>query len=71
MFSGVCRRFALLFTQASKNFSQHTQAREMKTAKEYLDAANAAVPRISAEEAISQHGKGVFVDVRDLSLIHI
>lgn len=37
----------------------------MKTAKEYLDAANAAVPRISAEEAISQHGKGVFVDVRD------
>ena len=50
----------------------------MKTAKEYLDAANAAVPRISAEEAISQHGKGVFVDVRDsagiadtLSLIHI
>ncbi len=41
----------------------------MKTAKEYLEAANSAVPRISAEEAIKQHGKGVFIDVRDSSAI--
>jgi len=37
----------------------------MKTAKDYLEAANASVTRISGEEAINHHGKGVFVDVRD------
>ena len=39
----------------------------MKSAKDYLAEANAAVPRISAEEAIDIHkaGGGVFVDVRD------
>jgi len=37
----------------------------MKTAKDYLEAANAAVTRISGEEAIAHHGKGIFVDVRD------
>lgn len=38
----------------------------MKTAKDFLDEANAAVPRLSAEEAIKLHGSGtVFVDVRD------
>lgn len=41
----------------------------MKTAKDYLDAANADVKRISAEEAISQHGNGIFVDVRDSAAI--
>ena len=41
----------------------------MKTAKDYLDAANASIPRISAEEAIKQHGKGLFVDVRDTAAI--
>ncbi|KIN61889.1 Rhodanese domain protein [Sulfitobacter noctilucicola] len=39
----------------------------MKTAQDYLDAANATVPTMDAKEAISKHaeGKGVFVDVRD------
>ncbi len=39
----------------------------MKTAKDYLDAANASVPKISAEDAIAKHasGTGVFIDVRD------
>ncbi len=39
----------------------------MKTAKDYLDAANAAVPRISAADGIAKHkaGNTVFVDVRD------
>lgn len=39
----------------------------MKKAKDYLDEANAVVPRISAEDAIKIHagGGGVFVDVRD------
>lgn len=38
----------------------------MKTAKDFLDEANAAVPRLSAEEAIKLHGGAtVFVDVRD------
>lgn len=41
----------------------------MKTAKDYLDTANTAVPRISAEDAIKQHGKGVFIDVRDSAAI--
>jgi rhodanese-related sulfurtransferase len=39
----------------------------MKTAKDYLDAANAVVPKISTEAGITKHkaGKSVFVDVRD------
>lgn len=39
----------------------------MKTAQNYLDEANAIVPKISTEEGIAKHnaGKSVFVDVRD------
>lgn len=39
----------------------------MKTMKDYLDEANAVVPRVSSEEAISIHSSGaaVFIDVRD------
>ena len=39
----------------------------MKSAKDYLDAANAVVTRISAEEAIKKHAEGnaTFIDVRD------
>lgn len=39
----------------------------MPSAKDYLDAANAVVPRISAEEAVARHaqGGGVWIDVRD------
>lgn len=41
----------------------------MKTAKDYLDAANAEVPKMDAKDAIAKHaaGHGVFVDVRDSS----
>ena len=43
----------------------------MKTAKNYLDAANADVPKMSAEDAIAVHakGEGVFIDVRDSAAI--
>ena len=43
----------------------------MKSAKDFLEEAHAAVPQISAEEAIDIHkaGGGVFVDVRDTELI--
>ena len=39
----------------------------MKSAKNYLEEANASVPRISAEEAIAKHksGGGTYIDVRD------
>ena len=39
----------------------------MKTAQDFLDEANAVVPRISVEEGIAKHqaGNSVFVDVRD------
>lgn len=39
----------------------------MKTAKTYLDEANAVVPRITAEEAVAKYNAGgaVFIDVRD------
>jgi len=39
----------------------------MKTANDYLEAANSTVPRISSEEGIAIHKAGdtVFVDVRD------
>ena len=43
----------------------------MKSAKDYLDAANASVPRLTAEEAIARAKKGdvVVVDVRDSAAI--
>lgn len=43
----------------------------MKTSKDYLEAANATVPRISSKEAIAAHGKSnaVFIDVRDSAAI--
>ncbi len=39
----------------------------MKTAKDFLEAANAEVPKMDAQDAIAKHaeGQGVFVDVRD------
>ena len=41
----------------------------MKSAKNYLDEANAVVSRISSEEGIKKHaaGGGLFIDVRDSS----
>ncbi len=43
----------------------------MKTAKDFMTEANAAVARISAEDAIEAYnaGGGVFVDVRDSGAI--
>ena len=43
----------------------------MKQAKDYLAEANAAVPRISAEDGIRIHdgGSAVFIDVRDSAAI--
>ena len=43
----------------------------MKGAKDYLDEANAVVPRISAEDAVAKYGDdgAVFVDVRDSASI--
>jgi len=42
-----------------------------KTAKDYLDAANADVPKMDAAAAIAIHaqGAGVFIDVRDTAAI--
>jgi len=39
----------------------------MKKATDYLDEANAVVPKITAEEGIAKHAAGgsVFIDVRD------
>lgn len=39
----------------------------MQTAKDYLDAAHADVPKMDAKAAIEKHsaGQGVFIDVRD------
>ena len=39
----------------------------MKTAKDYLEEANANVPTMEASEAIAKHaaGEGTFIDVRD------
>lgn len=39
----------------------------MKTAKDFMDAANAEVPKMDAPEAIAKHAaaEGVFIDVRD------
>lgn len=43
----------------------------MKTAKDYMDSANADVPKMSAEDAMAIHakGEGVFIDVRDSAAI--
>lgn len=43
----------------------------MKTAKDYLDTANALVPRITAADAIARHTQGgaLFIDVRDSAAI--
>lgn len=43
----------------------------MKTAKDYLEAANAEVPRVPVADAIARHAQGgaVFVDVRDSAAI--
>ena len=43
----------------------------MKSAKDYMQAANASVPRMGPEEAIAKHaaGQGVFIDVRDSAAI--
>ncbi len=39
----------------------------MKTSKDYLEEANAVVPKIAFEDAMEKHrgGKAVFIDVRD------
>ena len=39
----------------------------MKAAKDYMEEANAVVPKMSAEDAIAKYhaGGGVFIDVRD------
>lgn len=44
----------------------------MKTAQDYLDEANAVVPKMEAKDAIAKHaeGKGLFIDVRDSSDIN-
>ena len=42
----------------------------MKTAKDYMDAANASVTRIPGGDAVAKYGSGaVFVDVRDSAAI--
>lgn len=43
----------------------------MKSAKDYLEAANAEVPRLGPEEAIARYraGGGLFIDVRDSAAI--
>lgn len=43
----------------------------MKTAKDFMDEANAVVPKMSAEDAIAVHAKGdgIFIDVRDSAAI--
>ena len=43
----------------------------MKTAKDFMEEANAVVPRMSAQDAIAKYnaGGGVFVDVRDSGAI--
>ena len=43
----------------------------MKTAKDFLEAANAEVPKMDAKDAIDIHAKneGTFIDVRDSAAI--
>ncbi len=43
----------------------------MKTSKDFMEEANAVVPRITAEEGIALHSAGtaVFVDVRDSGMV--
>jgi rhodanese-related sulfurtransferase len=42
-----------------------------KTAQDYLDEANAVVPRISGEDAVAHHSddNAIFIDVRDSNAI--
>lgn len=44
---------------------------DSKTAKDFLDEANAVVPKISPQDGIARHGDGetVFIDVRDSGAI--
>ena len=41
----------------------------MKTAKDYLEEANAVITRIGSEDAVAKHatGTGIWIDVRDSS----
>jgi len=43
----------------------------MKTAKDYMEAANATVPKMAPEEEIAKHaaGQGTFIDLRDSASI--
>lgn len=42
----------------------------MKTSKDYMEAANATVPKLGAVDAIAKHGSdAVFIDVRDSASI--
>ena len=43
----------------------------MKTAQEYLDDANAVVPKMDVKDAIAKNadGNGIFIDVRDSAAI--
>ncbi len=43
----------------------------MKTAKDYMEAANAEVPKMSVQDAIARHAAGgcLFIDVRDSAAI--
>ena len=43
----------------------------MKTAADYLDAANASVPKMTPEDGIAKHAEGgaLFIDVRDSAAI--
>ena len=43
----------------------------MKTAKDFMDEANAVVPKMGVEDAIAKHatGAGVWIDVRDSGAI--
>ena len=45
------------------------KGRIMKSAQNYLDEANAVVPKVSPQEGIARHavGKTLFIDVRDSS----
>ena len=50
-------------------YTQSIGRKAVKSAKDYLEEANSAVTRISAQEGIEKHrqGNAVFIDVRDSS----
>lgn len=64
-----CQRLSLVITaMIGKDKNRITKGnRDMKKATDYLDEANAVVPRISSEDAVARHaaGGGVWIDVRD------